>query len=249
MNTTIIQLETIDSTNEYLKRHQNSMASGTIVRADQQSRGKGRRGHEWTSVRGKSLLFSMLIKPHMTFQPATNFSICPAIALIRALAQLDIKAAVKWPNDIVINDRKIAGILVESSWQSDTLKTVVIGVGINISQNQNEFNELSEAGSILTQTGKYIDREKLFKLVYSEFYRFSNYLEMRKPFNDLIQEWLSYCDHIDSPVHLMDGSGKRYGIFRGINEKGEAVVETSDNQQHIFENSKYKMRKTNAVDD
>ncbi|MDZ7722439.1 MAG: biotin--[acetyl-CoA-carboxylase] ligase [candidate division KSB1 bacterium] len=249
MKTNIIHLETTDSTNEYLKRHQNSLASGTLVCAEQQSRGKGRRGHEWASMRGKSLLFSMLIKPHITFQPATNLSICPAIALIRALAQLNIKAAVKWPNDIVMNNRKIAGILVESSWQSDTIKTVVIGVGINVSQDQNDFSGLSEAGSILTQTGRYIDRDELFESICAEFYRFSSYFEMRKPFHELIQEWLSYCDHIDSPIHLMDGSGKRGGIFRSINEQGEAIVETPDKQHHIFENSKYKMRKTNAVDD
>lgn len=240
---TVIRLLEIDSTNEFLKRNQNSLKNGTVVLAEHQTKGKGRRGLVWTSIPGKSLLFSMLIKPLGVMEPVTNFSICPAIAIIRALSKFDIKAAVKWPNDIMINGRKIAGILVESSWASETLNAVIIGVGLNVTQTPTELEGLSDAGSIYTQTEKIIDREQLFEFIYKEFRQLSDYLQLKEPFTDLIQEWLSFCEHLNSPVQLLDNAGNIYGIFKGINQNGEAIIETADQQRHIFKHSRYKMRK------
>lgn len=245
----IIRLAEIDSTNDYLKRHQKSLTSGTIAVANHQTKGRGRRGHAWTSVPGKSLLFSILAKPHGNIKPVTNLSICPAVAIVRALAALSINAAVKWPNDIIIKDRKIAGVLVENSWKYNQLESIIIGVGINVTQNQQDLENLEAAGSILTQTGKTVEKELLFELILAEFNRILDYILLKIPIHDLNYEWLAHCDHTDCPVHLFDPQGRTSGIFKGLNQNGEAVIETADKEQYVFENSKYKLRKTNAVDD
>lgn len=134
----LIELESVRSTNDYVKDNASSLESPTMVVAHEQTAGRGQRGNSWESEPGANLTFSVFVR--LTKFPARRqFAVSEAVALAVAdtLGVFDIEAKVKWPNDIYVGDRKICGILIEHSLMGAELMHTVIGAGINV--NQKEF--------------------------------------------------------------------------------------------------------------
>lgn len=140
-------LEEVDSTNSYVSLHGGELDDMTMVIADSQTAGRGQRGNSWESERGKNLTFTLLHRP-CGIEPRLQFAISEATALAVAdyLGATGIEARVKWPNDIYVGDRKIAGILIENSLTGSRIDSTRIGVGLNV--NQREF--LSDAPNPLS---------------------------------------------------------------------------------------------------
>jgi len=134
MRNRVIFLDEVDSTNDYAKQHLKDLEDGTVISAKIQSAGKGQFGRIWLSSE-EDVKISLVIKQDIENKNVYDFSLIPAAALLKLLFKLNINAKVKWPNDIIVNDRKIAGILVETSFVSDKLIGIVIGVGLNISDD------------------------------------------------------------------------------------------------------------------
>lgn len=134
----IIRLETTDSTNSYVAAHVGEMENMTLVYAENQTAGRGQRGNSWESAPGLNLTFTLFFQP-CGLAPVNQFSISEATALgiLDCLQSQGIEALIKWPNDIYVGDRKIAGILIENSVTSSHIDHSRIGVGLNV--NQNEF--------------------------------------------------------------------------------------------------------------
>lgn len=130
-----ILLEETDSTNTYITRHLDELESMTIVTATRQSRGRGQRGNSWESESGKNLTVSVLWRPE-NYPARSQFSISEAVALAVAdtLRSFGINASVKWPNDIYVGDRKIAGILIEHAVGGHHIMHTIIGIGLNVNQ-------------------------------------------------------------------------------------------------------------------
>lgn len=131
-------LEEVDSTNSYVSVHSAELDDMTMVIADRQTAGRGQRGNSWESEAGRNLTFTLLWRPE-SFAPRDQFAISEAVALamIDFLGDLGIDARIKWPNDIYVGDRKIAGILIEHSITPTSIEHTRIGVGLNV--NQTEF--------------------------------------------------------------------------------------------------------------
>lgn len=127
----IIVLDEIDSTNEYLKREYDKLPIHTCVLAKKQKAGKGRRDHIWQSQKNQNMTVSFLYKDIDDVQEAWKYTIIGAKSIIELLAENNIEASIKWPNDIYANDQKICGILVETILEPD-LKGIVIGIGLNV---------------------------------------------------------------------------------------------------------------------
>src|ERR1035437_2026424 len=155
------------STNELLWKmlRENTLAEGFVVRTDFQTSGKGQIGNLWESESGKNLLFSMALFPQK-IRPDQQFLISQlvSVSIKKALDEYVDNITVKWPNDIYWKDKKLAGILIENSLQGNKIKTVVIGIGLNVNQKEFRSNAPNPV-SLLQITHKRINRKQLLQQI------------------------------------------------------------------------------------
>ena len=169
----IIIIESIDSTNNYGKKIcEKEFMEGTIIIAEEQTAGRGRLGREWMSPKGEGIWVSILLKPGIKPEQASQLTILAAYAAaisIRELLELD--ALIKWPNDIVIDGRKVCGILTEMGAEIDKINYLIVGIGINANIEDKSFcdNRINTATSLRILKGKAIDRKTLLAKVIENF--------------------------------------------------------------------------------
>ncbi len=155
----VIEFDTVDSTNQYLKHHYKTLPNCTIVKANYQTRGHGQFNRYWESNYKENLMFSLLIKKELPF-PLSDISPIVVSAIINTLDELNINAYYQEPNDIYVGHHKIAGILIETKYDNQELEYMIIGIGLNV--NQDEFETLN-AISIKKLLKKECDLDKVFK--------------------------------------------------------------------------------------
>ncbi len=169
----IIELDTVDSTNDEAKRKLAGVGHLTVITAKYQTRGRGQRGNEWKSREGENLLFSVVLKyAESSLQmPASSqlaLSGMVALSVVDMLESLNVQAKIKWPNDIYVGERKVCGVLIENSVCGKYLSTSIVGVGINV--NQTEFDEdIPNPVSIAQCIGRNISTEKVLTLFLNAF--------------------------------------------------------------------------------
>ncbi|WP_439645319.1 biotin--[acetyl-CoA-carboxylase] ligase [Geotalea toluenoxydans] len=168
----IICLEETDSTNNVTFRlAEEGTAEGTVVIADAQTRGKGRLGRSWASPKGVNLYCSVVLRPSMPPVAASQLTFLSVVAVARAIElSTSLKAWIKWPNDILINGRKIAGLLNEMSAETEKVNFVVLGIGININMRQEQFpTDLRHpASSLYIESGAELDRNRFIRTLLKE---------------------------------------------------------------------------------
>ncbi|MCY6958173.1 biotin--[acetyl-CoA-carboxylase] ligase [Clostridium brassicae] len=175
----IVHLESVDSTNNEAKKLANKdVIEGTVVIAEEQTMGKGRLGRNWVSPKYKGVWMSIILTPDINPMNVPKVTQVAAASVIMGFKKNGIEAFVKWPNDIVINGKKVCGILTEMSGEINKVNYVVIGIGINVNINEEEFpKEVSAvASSLKIQSGKTISRKEVvsstlnyFEELYEEF--------------------------------------------------------------------------------
>lgn len=220
----------IDSTNLECKRiaEKGDFVDGTLVLADRQDAGRGRRGRSWECPAGINIAMSLLLKPDLAPDKASMLTIVMAMAVAKATQKLSgLEVKIKWPNDILINNHKFCGILTEMSVEFDYIHYVVIGVGINV--NQTEFpEELKEiATSIKIEKKESFSRAKLVAMVMKEFEDLYDKFLETQDLSMLCDEYNSMLVSKDSEVRVLDPKGEFSGKSLGINGEGELIVELS----------------------
>lgn len=222
--------ESIDSTNNEAKRlAEQGAPHGTLVLAEKQEKGKGRRGRVWDTPGGSSIAMSLLLRPSLAPGHASMVTLVMGLAAARACRELcGVEAEIKWPNDIVVNGRKICGILTEMSAEMDCINYLVVGTGINV--NQQSFPEEIQdvAASLLGSSGKKTNRASLAALCLD---RFEEYFEVFLGTEDLTGLEREYNEMLagkDKKVRVLEPGNEHEGISRGINRKGELLVELPD---------------------
>lgn len=146
----------ISSTNDYLKEH-NYLPSGTVVTADYQTNGRGTKQNTWESARFQNILMATILKPDILVSDIAKLVKVSSVAITETLSNFGIEAKIKWPNDIMVNDKKIAGILLESSVTKNKVDYVILGVGLNV--NQVYFRHLTETATSIKKELKEVQRE------------------------------------------------------------------------------------------
>lgn len=146
------------STNDYLKKH-SYLPSGTIVSTDYQTQGRGTKSNSWESARFQNVLIGVLLKPEMLVSDVTRIVKLTSVAIYSTLKKYGIESKIKWPNDIMVNDKKIAGILVESSVTKNNVDYVVVGVGLNV--NQVYFRHLSDIATSMKKESIDVEKENV----------------------------------------------------------------------------------------
>lgn len=209
--------------------------SGTLVVADMQTAGRGRRGHGWVAPAGKNIYMTLMLRPDCMPNKASALTLVMAIAVYEAVCELLPKEScgIKWPNDVVVNNKKICGILTEMSAEPECIHYVVTGAGINVNQTTFPEEIKDTATSLYLESGKESDRAKLAARVMHFFEE--NYALFEKSWNleHLCDKYNRMLINMDREVRVLDPKGAYDGIARGINEKGELLVERSDTGETV----------------
>ena len=227
--------ETIDSTNLKAKELAAEGAlHGTLVTADAQNAGIGRRGRSWSSEKDAGIYMSVLLRPEIEVNKASMLTLIAALAVETAIAEsLHCPSMIKWPNDIVLNKKKICGILTEMALNGTDIDYVVIGIGINV--NNKEFSEeiIQTASSLFLETGAEIDREMLITKVWE---RFALYYEQFLQIGDLSlvrEDYEKVLVNKGEKVKVLDPLGEYIGIAKGITNIGELIVDTEGEIRYV----------------
>lgn len=234
--------DSIDSTNTRAKQlAELGEPEGTLVVAEEQTTGKGRRGRGWASEPGVGIWMSLLLRPQLKPQQAASITLVAALAVAEGIRQVcGIEPQIKWPNDIVINGRKVCGILTETSSEPDYIHYVVVGIGINA--NTRSFpEELSgRATSIMLESGKQVDRQALIAAVMDAFTEhYQTYLQTGD-LSLLCEKYDRMLVNRNREVRILHGLSEevaveqtRTGIARGIASDGSLLVETEQGVKRV----------------
>ncbi|WP_370546191.1 bifunctional biotin--[acetyl-CoA-carboxylase] ligase/biotin operon repressor BirA [Edwardsiella tarda] len=218
-------LPVVDSTNQYLLDRISELQSGDACVAEYQQAGRGRRGRQWFSPFGANLYLSMYWKLEQGPAAAMGLSLVIGIVMAEVLRELGADGVkVKWPNDLYLNDRKLAGILVELTGKTGDAANIVIGAGINLMMRNPDANVVDQQWINLQEAGVTIDRNRLVAVLLGRLRATLTEFELRglAPF---IARWRALDNFIDRPVRLLIGEQTIHGIARGIDAQGALLLE------------------------
>lgn len=217
-----VVLDVTDSTNSRaMEMAENGAPHGTVVVADAQTGGRGRLGRRWVSPPGKNVYVSLLLRPDLPPAGAPNLSLLAAVALADALERLGVPSAVKWPNDLYLGDRKTAGILAETASDPDRVRHVVIGVGINVNMEADDFPPEISAGatSLRIRAGRRFPRvEVLARFLDSFADRYGEFLS--GGFAALLPDWDRRDFLRGRRVLVRRGRTEGWGVAEGVDPEG-----------------------------
>lgn len=221
----IVKLRTIDSTNNYLKElaKTKQLTEDTLVWAEEQTQGKGQMGTSWTSEPGKNLTFSIFRKiKRITIAQQFYVTMAASLAVKDVLQKLLIqKVAVKWPNDILSDKRKICGILIESVIKKGRLDAVIIGVGLNV--NQLEFDMISKATSIKEQTGIHFHLEEILNMLITQFHEYVALL-LEGKLEQIKEQYEAHLFCKDKPATFEHNNVPMVAIIKGVTPLGKLIL-------------------------
>ncbi len=217
------------STNDIIEKlARDGVKEGVAVFAESQTKGRGRLGRRWLSPPGKGLWFSILLRPRVRLQEATRLTVASATALWRAIARhTGLHPAIKWPNDLVLRGKKVAGILTELNAELDQVRYVVLGIGVDVNLNSTDFPpELRKtATSLKAELGKPVVRAELAVAILRELDR--DYARIASDaFVGVAEEWQAHCTTIGQFVTIQTGQRKIRGRAEALGEDGELLLRT-----------------------
>jgi BirA family biotin operon repressor/biotin-[acetyl-CoA-carboxylase] ligase len=221
--------ESTTSTNDVIEKlARDGVKEGVVVFAESQTKGRGRLGRKWISPARKGLWFSMLLRPALRPNEATQVTVASATALRRAIESLTgLPARIKWPNDILINGRKVAGILTELSAELDQVKYLILGIGVDVNLSAGDFPaELRHtATSIKAELGRPVPRAELAVAVMHELD--ADYARICEgEFTAVADEWSRNCTTLGQAVSIAVGSRTVRGRAEALSEEGALLVRT-----------------------
>jgi len=205
---------------------------GFMIISDMQTAGRGRSGHNWNSPAGTSVAISILLRPNILAEAIPMVTLIAAMAVSAAISEVcDIDTSIKWPNDVLIKNKKVCGILTELDIK-DGVKSLIVGIGINV--NQSEFpDEIRDvASSLLLETDRLIDKEKLVSSLAENMEKYYEIFLETMDMSKLKDEYDSRLINIEKEVKVLDPSVNIRGIAKGIDKEGQLLVKTDDGVLH-----------------
>lgn len=231
----IFYFPVIDSTNTKAKQlAEEGYPAGTLVIAEQQDAGRGRRGRSWESPRGSGIFMTLMLKPDIRPDNASMLTLVAALAVAEAIRKCTKRpAGIKWPNDIVMNGKKVCGILTEMSAQVDYVNHVVIGIGINV-HNESFPEEMADrATSLYLETGEHCNRAALMEEVWEQFERYYEIFLQTEDLSGLVKEYEAHLVNMRQIVKVLDPKEPFEGKAMGITARGELMVDTWESRRLV----------------
>lgn len=227
----IVCLEEVGSTNlEAFRLAEAGAVEGSVVFADRQTAGKGRLGRQWASPGGVNLYLSVILRPVLPPYEAPQLTFLSAVAVARAIEETTgLQPAIKWPNDLLVDGCKVAGLLNEMSAETDQVAFVVLGIGVNLNMSADQFpaDLRAPATSLALATGQPVSRVafavRLLAALEQEYKRF-----LRSGFGPVREEWARRCNAYGRQVAVTVGTQALQGPFAGIDHDGALLLRMPD---------------------
>ncbi|MDP8253779.1 MAG: biotin--[acetyl-CoA-carboxylase] ligase [Candidatus Kaelpia aquatica] len=224
----VIYFDETDSTNNAAKR---ILKEGSLIIAEQQKRGRGRNGKEWKSQKYKDILFSLTISPKLPYYYLPIFNIIGVLSVARALNRLfKIGAKVKWPNDVLIGNKKVAGVLIEFVAEIDLIDKLILGIGVDIN-SKSKLSNLSSISSILKKDK--LDRLSILISIISELNSLIELIE-NKDFSKIKSIWKSHSLDYGKSISIIQDNKKISGKSKGIDRYGHLIVKSGSISNVIY---------------
>lgn len=225
-----IFLENIDSTNLWAKTNIEELADKTIVFAGAQTQGRGRLQRKWVDLGKGNLFMSIVLKPDKNYEHYANLTQYLSVTLCKTLEEYGIKPEIKWPNDVLVNGKKIAGILAETSVKGTKFKGLVLGIGVNLNAQEKDFSKIDKkVTSLNLEVGETIDMvEFKNKLVTSFFKDYNQFLE--EGFKFIKRDYLALANFLDKELCVALINETKTGVASGITDKGELILTNNGNE-------------------
>jgi BirA family biotin operon repressor/biotin-[acetyl-CoA-carboxylase] ligase len=234
----VFYFRSISSTNIYAKRiAEKGVREGFVVIADIQTHGRGRKNRMWFSSFG-GLWFSVVLKPNISLDRGMFVTMVASISVVQAIKKItNIDPVIKWPNDLLINGKKVCGILTEFDIKNDKINYAVVGLGINLN---NKINKKIKkiATSISIEIDSNISRIKFLKIILKYFD--DNYKKLIKgDFSTIKKLWCSYSNMVGTAVKINDNGDTISGIISGIDKNGYLILKTEKGIKKIYSGDLY----------
>ncbi|MGL4797349.1 MAG: biotin--[acetyl-CoA-carboxylase] ligase, partial [Paraclostridium sp.] len=219
----IIHFDTIDSTNTYAKSVGYESENGTVIISEEQTNGRGRVGRLWHSKKHEGIWMSIILKPKMSPMEAPFITLIAGASVVNSLNKLGIDSYIKWPNDLIINGRKVCGILTELSAEIDMVNYIVVGIGINVKSMEFD-DEISKVATSIYKEGYEVTRVDIVKNILEEFEKLYKEYTYSGKKDNVLTVCRDKSAIIGKYVYAIKGNKKDYVECIDINEEGNLVV-------------------------
>lgn len=231
------QLQVLDetpSTNDVIKHcGEQGCENGYVATTEQQTRGKGRLGRQWLSPYGKDICVSILLRPQIAINRVAFITLCAGLAVCKAIREYaNIDAKIKWPNDVIVGNKKLCGILTEMSADMDRVEYVTVGIGINVNIEEFPQEIAHKATSVKLEAGKEINRQQLLCKVLEQFEKtYEAYIADGEA--GILKEYKNLCATIGREVSAKRADGSIVGYAVDISPSGGLIIERDDTKTEI----------------
>lgn len=235
-NSIWFNLHETESTNSFLHEQLMSekLPEGSVVTADYQTKGRGQRGSNWQSEAGKNLLMSIVVYPDfLKASEAFVLSKCIALATCDLLADYSNQVRIKWPNDILIEGKKVAGILIENILRGADIYATIAGIGINFNQQVFEVG-LNSATSVFINSGVKADTQINAVKLHENIEVYYQMLQQKK-IEEIDRLYLTHLYKLNETALFKDADGPFQGKIKGLSPMGLLIVERENGEKHLYD--------------
>lgn len=230
-----IFLREINSTNTYAKENIDNLEDKTVIYADRQTAGRGRFTRKWVDLGSKNLYMTIVLKPSNKFEPVhSNLTQYISLKACKVLETYGVEPKIKWPNDNLVSNKKISGILSEAVFQGGKLKGIVLGIGVNLNAEEAAVKAIPDriATSLNLETGKEINRDEFLDKLVTEFFKDYNEF-LINGFNSIRDEYIKYSVLIGKQIKVQHLNKTYEGIFETVNSDGTIRIITDNGVKNL----------------
>lgn len=221
-----LYLEEVDSTNNYCKEHINELEDKTVVYTSKQNAGRGRFNRNWVDLGPDNIFLSIVLKPSEKMETVySNFTQYTGLKLAETFSEYNINPKIKWPNDVLVNGKKISGILAETVIKTGKLSGIIIGVGLNLNADKKDFSKIDKkVTSLNLETGTPTDKQEFLKKYINNFFAdYENFL--KNGFISIKNSYENYIDFIGKQITIHNLNETVTGIAQEITDDGAIIID------------------------
>jgi BirA family biotin operon repressor/biotin-[acetyl-CoA-carboxylase] ligase len=227
-----IYCDEVESTNSVLLSSKEFNQHGAVLLGEYQTKGRGRKERAWVSNAGQNLTFSILLKNDIKDHKINLVNLGSSLVVSQALENLfQLNVELKWPNDVLVDKKKIAGILLDSTSKGNRINRIVIGIGINVNQSNFPGKYEIQPTSIRKEFKEIVSRERLLSEILNLF---EDMLEIwKKEPEKILNDWRNRCRMIGEKIKIVDGDKLKSGVFQDIDDDGFLLFKAADKLEKI----------------